>query len=189
MSQFSFIDNFHKNLRRFTTVTFLAAFATVLGYIDSILPVLEFLPIPGVKLGLANAAVLLTLWIFGAPEALTVSLVRILLVNLLLFPSPTGLLFSLSGGVLSFCSMVFTKKLSFHPITVSVIGSICHNIAQTAAAVVLFKTPQLFSYLLFLLPVGCLCGALLGILTALLLPRLQKILKISKYTGEGSKKT
>ncbi len=166
-----------EKVKALAVTALLGAFATVLGYVDTMLPVLDFLPVPGLKLGLANLAVLLTLELFGVYSALSVSLIRILLINLLLFPSPTALLLSLSGGVCSLCGMTLLKKLSFHPVTVSVFGSFCHNLAQTVAAVLLLKTPQLFSYLLFLLPTGLFCGTLLGILCSLLLPRIQKILK------------
>lgn len=169
-----------QKIRQLTTAALLAAFAAILGYVDALLPVFDFLPIPGIKLGLANLAVLLTLEISGFYTALAVSLVRILLVNLLLFPSSTALVFSFVGGMFALCGMVLLKKLSFHTVTISVFGSICHNLAQTAAAVLLLGTPQLFLYLIFLLPVGCLCGALLGVLAALLLPRLKRISKKEK---------
>ena len=168
--------------KRLAVTALLAAFAAVLGYIDAILPVFGFLPVPGMKLGLANLAVLLALWLLGPVEAAAVSFLRILVVNLLLFPSTTALAFSLAGGTCSFLVMLLLKKLSFHVIPVSVCGSAAHNLAQTALAALMLGTRQLFSYLLLLLPVGALCGALLGLLSALIVPRLRPILKSGKKT-------
>ena len=167
-------------LRRLALTALLTAFAAALGYIDAILPLYDFLPVPGLKLGLANLAVLFTLCLLGWKEALAVSFIRILIVNLLLFPSPTAFAFSLAGGALSFLAMWLLQKLSLHPISMSVVGSICHNLAQTVTAVVMLKTPQLFSYLVFLLPVGLLSGALIGLLVSILLPRVRAALEKSK---------
>lgn len=169
-----------KLFQKLALTALLTAFAAALGYIDAILPVYDLLPIPGLKLGLANLAVLFTLCLYGWKEALTVSFIRILIVNLLLFPSPTALLFSVAGGALSFLAMWLLKKLSFHPVTMGVAGSICHNLAQTATAVWILKTPQLFFYLVFLLPGGIVSGALIGLLVSILLPRVRAALDKSR---------
>ena len=169
-----------KLLQRLALTALLAAFAAALGYIDAIIPVYNFLPVPGLKLGLANLAVLFTLCLLGRKEALAVSFIRILIVNLLLFPSPTALAFSLAGGALSFVGMCLLYKFKFHPVTLGVLGSVLHNLAQTVTAVFLLQTPQLFSYLLFLLPVGIVSGALIGLLVSILVPRVRAALERSK---------
>ena len=162
-----------------TLTALFAALGAALGYLDAILPTLDFLPLPGVKLGLANLATMLALYLLGAPQAAAVSLVRILLVNLLLFPSATALIFSLAGGVFSFCVMLLLKKTSFHPVCVSIGGACTHNLAQLVAAAILFSTPKIFSYAVFLFPVGILTGALLGLLLTLIVQRAGKIKEIT----------
>ena len=163
--------------KKIALTALLAAFAAVLGYIDAILPVFDFLPLPGVKPGLANFATLFALYLLGAPYAAAVSALRILLVNLLLFPSPTALVFSVCGGALSFFVMLVFKRLSFHQISVSVAGAVSHNFAQMLAATVMLSTPKIFSYFAILFPVGILTGALLGLLTVLIVPRAAKIVR------------
>ncbi len=150
-------------------------FATILGYIDALLP-LGFLPIAGIKLGLANLAVLSALRLFGAKEAAAVSLLRVLLIHLLLFPSPNGLILSFCGALCSLIVMILLQRAGLHAIPISIFGSVAHNLAQTITAVVLLNTPALFGILLWLLPLGVLSGTLLGVLADLFVKKARKAL-------------
>ena len=165
-----------KTLQQLTLFALLTTFAAILSYLDALLP-LQFLPLPGLKLGLANLVVLLSLYLLPPHFAALVSLLRILLIHLLLFPSPNGLILSLCGAFLSFFAMLLFKKMRFPIISVSIFGSICHNVGQTLAAVLLLKTPALFVCLAWLLPLGALCGALIGLLAAILIGRAKRILQ------------
>ena len=176
MNQKSLPDR-RRALQTLALTALLSAFGAALGYIDAILPVLNFIPAPGIKLGLANAATLFALYFCGTASAAAVQLVRILLVNLLLFPSVTSLVFSLSGGIFAFAVMLIFKKAAFHTLSVSVVGACAHNLAQLTAASILFSTPKIFSYAAVLFPVGILTGALLGLLVSLILPRVGRITK------------
>ena len=66
--------------RTITTLALCTALALVLSYLESLLPAPG---VPGVKLGLANLAVLFALYRLGFKEAAAVSLLRVLLVSLL----------------------------------------------------------------------------------------------------------
>ncbi|MBQ9467993.1 MAG: Gx transporter family protein [Clostridia bacterium] len=169
-------------LRALALTALLSALGAALGYLDAVLPVLRFIPLPGIKLGLANAATLLALCLLGWQYAAAVSLVRILLVNLLLFPSATALWFALAGGALSLAVMILLQKCAFHTVTVSVAGAVAHNLAQLAAAALLTSSAGIFSYFTVLLPAGIVTGALLGILTALILPRAKKAFE-TQFSG------
>ena len=59
-----------------------AAVAIIFGYVESLVPV--FTGIPGIKLGLANLAVLFILDRYSVKEAALVSVVRILVIGLCL---------------------------------------------------------------------------------------------------------
>lgn len=149
-------------------------FSVILGYVDALLP-LHFLPIAGLKLGLSNLAILLALELFSFKEAALISLLRILVVHLLLFPSPNGLILSLCGGTLSLLAMTLFKRLCFPLPSVSIFGGMMHNIGQVLSAALLLKTPALLACLLWLLPLGALCGGLIGILASVLKNGLKKI--------------
>ena len=45
----------------------LCAIAAVLGYVESLLP--PFVPVQGFKIGLANIAVMLTLYLYGTKQS------------------------------------------------------------------------------------------------------------------------
>jgi heptaprenyl diphosphate synthase len=102
--------------------------ALVLSYAERffILPI----PIPGVRLGLANLAVVAALYLNGERDAFFVSVLRIFLAAFLL-GSVGGLLFSLGGGLASLVVMCLAKRLPFFSLTgVSILGGVFHNIGQ-----------------------------------------------------------
>jgi heptaprenyl diphosphate synthase len=57
------------------------ALALIFSYIESLLP--PFVPVPGIKLGLANAAVTLALYLLGVRQAICINVARIALAALL----------------------------------------------------------------------------------------------------------
>ena len=64
-------------MKKTALLSMLLAFALILGYVEALIP-LPF-GMPGMKLGLPNLAVLLTMYRFGNKEALTVNGARVLL--------------------------------------------------------------------------------------------------------------
>lgn len=147
--------------------------AMICSYIETLIP-FDF-GIPGIKLGLTNIVVVLMLYTMGTGEAFLVSMVRIGLVGLL-FGNVVGLLYSFSGGILSFLVMALLKKTKqFGCISVSVAGGICHNIGQIAAAVWMVSSGYVLYYLPLLLLAGVLTGGLIGILAQELIVRLRSV--------------
>lgn len=119
-------------------------------------------PLPGVKLGLANSVTLLVLELERPQDALAVLLVRILLSGLF-SGQPVMLLYSLCGGLLSFCGMallhrILAKELWF----VSMIGSVMHIAGQLCMAGLLMQTALVAQYfpilVLFAVPAGIFNG-------------------------------
>lgn len=150
----------------------LVALAFVFSYVEMLLP-LPF-GIPGMKLGLANLVVLLCLYSMGAPFALGVSLVRVLLAAFT-FGSISGMLYSLAGAALSFVGMcICYRKSAFSPLGVSILGGVLHNIGQLAVAFAMLGVAGVLYYVLPLLITGAVTGAIIGAATKLLLPQMQK---------------
>ena len=76
------------------------ALGVVLNIIESLLPVL--IPVPGVKLGIANTIGLIVLYFYGAKEYILIGFLRVLLVALLRTGiGSTAFLLSLSGWLIS----------------------------------------------------------------------------------------
>ena len=155
--------------KKLASLALTISFAMVLSYLESRVP--TFVAIPGIKVGLANIAVIFALYKFGIKEALTISLVRVFLISLL-FGSPVSLIYSLSGATLSLCCMILLKTLT--PLTevgVSVVGGIMHNVGQIIAASILLSTNVVVYYLPFLILSGTIAGIAVGVVSALLVKR------------------
>ena len=128
--------------------------------------------IPGMKLGLANIAVLIALYTGGTKAGITVSIIRIILVGLT-FGNPYSAIYGLSGGVISLAVMILLKRTDFFGMTgVSMAGGVAHNIGQLLCAMILLKLPAVFTYLSYLMLVGTVTGVLIGIIDEEVLKRL-----------------
>lgn len=141
----------------------LTAIAIILGIVESFIPSIG---IPGVKLGLANIAIMITLYGYGWYYALIVNLVRIFAVAFIrgtIFQM--GFFMSLTGGMLSLVVMILLKELlkRLHQITVSVIGSIFHVGGQILIAIIFTSTPGIIYYLPFLALTAVITGILVGL--------------------------
>lgn len=143
-------------LSLFTAVS-LAVYA-----IESAVPPL--VPVPGMKLGLANIVTLLLLQRFSRRDALIVLSARILL-SALLFGQALSLLYSLAGGLLSLYVMVLTRALLHKKLLflTGAMGGLSHNLAQLGVAFALTSTPGVLAYLPFLILSGVLTGIFTGL--------------------------
>lgn len=129
----------------------LLALALSLARLEAMLPFRLFIPLPGVKLGLANVATLASLYLLDVSSALSLTLLRCLL-GAAFGGGWMALLFSLSGGMLSTVVMAAAKRLPCLSIYgVSLLGAAAHGMGQIASACLLTATPALAAYLPLLL--------------------------------------
>ncbi len=146
-----------------------SALAMVLSYLESLIP-LSF-AVPGIKLGLANIAIVFVLYKLGAKEAVIVSLVRIVWVAIL-FGNALTLAYSAAGAVLSLTAMILLKRTErFSTVGVSVIGGILHNTGQILVAMLVMETAQIVYYLPVLCISGIAAGVAVGLVSAILIKR------------------
>ncbi|MBQ3016204.1 MAG: Gx transporter family protein [Clostridia bacterium] len=159
------------NLKKMTALAITVSIALILSFIESRIP--AFVAIPGIKVGLANIAVIFTLYKLGAKEAALVSVLRVILVSLL-FGSPVSFIYSLTGAILSFTVMILLKRFtSLATVTVSVSGGVMHNIGQIIAASFMLSTNVVLYYLPFLLLSGTIAGIVIGVASALIVKRVK----------------
>ena len=157
--------------KKLVTLAVTISVAMILSFVESRIP--AFVAIPGVKVGLANIAVIFALYKMGWREAIAVSVIRVLLVALL-FGSVVSLAYSIAGAVISLSLMILLKKLGiFTEVAVSVVGGITHNIGQILIAFLLLETKVVFYYLPFLMVSGVIAGIAVGIASALLIKRIK----------------
>ena len=160
-----------KTTKQLTTLAVTVAVAMILSFVESRIP--PIVPIPGVKVGLANIAVIFALYKMGWREAITVSLVRVAL-GALLFGSVVSLAYSFAGALLSLSLMIILRKIGiFTEVAVSVVGGITHNIGQILVAFLLLETEVVFYYLPFLMVSGVIAGIGVGVVSALLVKKVK----------------
>ncbi|MBO5945806.1 MAG: Gx transporter family protein [Clostridia bacterium] len=160
---------------RLTQLAIAVTFALILSFIESQIP--AFVAIPGVKVGLANIAVIFMLYKFGVKEAVVVSLLRVILVSML-FGQAVSFFYSISGAVLSFAVMLLLKTLTpLGEVAVSVSGGVMHNVGQIIAASILLETTVVIYSVPFLLVSGTIAGIVVGVVAAILIKKV-KIRKI-----------
>ena len=156
--------------KKLTVMALTTALAMILSFVESQIP--AFVAIPGVKMGLANIAVVFALYKLGWKEAAVISLIRVFLVSLL-FGTGATLFYSVAGAVLSLLGMILLKATGlFSTVAVSVTGGVLHNVGQIAMACYLLGTNKLSYYLPFLMLSGILAGIVIGIVAAILVKRI-----------------
>lgn len=156
----------------------LLAFALILSYIEVLLPLQT--GIPGVKLGLANLAVLLCLYLFTVKEAMLLSLVKAVLTGLL-FGNLYMIIYSLAGAVLSCLVMAVMIRLGkWHVPVVSAMGGVMHNVGQLIIAYLTIQTYGILYYVPILLIAGLITGLLIGMIVSLTLPYIKKVIERSE---------
>ena len=167
------MKNNRERLCRMTTLSLLFALAMIFSFVESRLP--TFIPIPGVKLGLCNVVIIFTLLKLGAPAAIAVSLLRVLLSSIL-FGNAAAFFYSLAGAILSLAVMILMKRFRiFSAVGISVLGGVMHNIGQLLMAWILLGTAGVMYYLPVLLIAGVIAGALIGLLSAYLAKRAENL--------------
>lgn len=159
------------NTKKIVTLSVLVAVASVLSYLESLLP--GFIPVPGVKVGLANIAVVFALYALDGKSAALISLFRVLLLSLL-FGNAAGFLYSVGGAVLSLSGMLLLKRFRvFDTVGVSIAGGVLHNLGQIAVAAALLRSPALITYFPVLLLFGTAAGCVVGIVGGLLVKKVK----------------
>ena len=157
--------------KKIATSALMIALAMILSFVESQIP--SFFPIPGIKLGLANIAVIFALYRLSIKDAIVVSLIRVVVVSML-FGTSLTLAYSLSGAVLSLLIMVLLKKSDrFSIVGVSVAGGISHNIGQIIMAIILMHNSVISYYLPFLIISGIVTGVVIGLVSAKIVERVK----------------
>lgn len=176
-------------MKKTVELGFFLAVALILSYIESLIPI--SFGMPGIKLGLPNAVIILLLYnqdtietgnnvvegnrknTYGnVKEAVLVNSLRIVLSGFL-FSNLYAILYALSGAFFSLIAMLIGKKLNcLSVVGVSVLGGVFHNVGQIFVAMFIVETFAVCYYLPFLIISGTLTGALLGVIVMEITPYL-----------------
>ena len=155
----------HWTAFQITKLAILLALALMLSILEAWLLPKGILPLPGLKLGLANIAILVTLYTVGKKEALLLAILRSLVV-LVLGGNFVGFVFSMLGGVwawFAMCLLCERKHVSIFGTSIG--GAACHSIGQIMAAMLMTRTVYVLVYLPYLILASCAMGAVIAFLT------------------------
>ena len=157
------------NVHKMVLLAMLTASAIVIAIAESFIPSIG---IPGIKLGLANIVILITLYEVGILEAVFIDIIRVFIVSLVrgtflsmsFFMSLTGACFSLIIMILLY---LIIKKFSI--IGVSVAGAIFHVFGQVLIAMIYLDNAYIFYYLPFIALISIVTGVFVGIIAKLVI--------------------
>ena len=164
------------NVKRLSFCALLTAIALTIFMVEAQIPLP--IPLPGLRLGLANVVTVYAMFALGPRDTILILLSRIILGSL--FSGGSTIFFSLAGGLCCYLSMLVLRKL----LTVDqlwacgAIGAIFHNIGQCLIAIFIYRARQLIMfYLPFLMVTGIVAGLFTGLAAQFLLARLKDKIK------------
>ncbi len=165
-----------KTTKKLVLMALLTALSLGIWVIEAQIPPL--VPVPGVKLGLANIVTLAAMVLLGKREAGDILLARVVLGSMFA-GSFSAILFSLAGGVLAWAVMALTlNAFSEKQIwIVSAFGALAHNAGQLAAAIAVTKTPSLLWYAPALAASAVVTGVFTGLAAMYLLRATKRFVK------------
>ena len=132
----------------------LIALALGLSYMERFLPLQLLIPLPGVKLGLANIVTLFALYFLGGKSAVQILVIRCAL-GAMFGGGLTAFFFSITGGVLAMATMALTRRLPFLSIYgVSICGAAAHQTGQVLSEIHKDVSCRIREYLLRFQPLG-----------------------------------
>ena len=160
-------------LKQMTTNAVLTAIALTIFMIEAQIP--SLVPIPGVKLGLANIITVFALFAFTPRDAFLIMFVRVFLGSVFSGQIST-LLYSLGGGVMCFVALLCMKRvLTLKQLwAASVVGAVFHNIGQILVAVIVTGTPGIVVYLPVLMVSGIIAGCFTGFCAQFVYDKMRK---------------
>ena len=167
-------------LNRLARCAVLTALALALSMAERALPLTILIPLPGLRLGLANLVTVFALCRLSGREALLILIARCLL-GAIGGGNLTALAFSLTGGLLALGVMALLLRCpGLSLVGVSMAGAAAHNVGQILAAMAVLGSGAPILYLPALLLASVVTGGVTGMASLLLVHRLpEKITGIS----------
>lgn len=158
------------NTRKLAELSMLTAAALIVFIVELRFP--DILPVPGVKLGLANIFTVYAVYRFKAKEVFLMVITRVTL-GAVFSSNFSALLYSFSGAMMCLAGMLLVRRII--PVKYiwlcSIIGAILHNTGQILVAMLVMRSLAVLPFYPILLTAGCIAGAFTGICASLILKR------------------
>ena len=154
----------------------LTAIALTIFMVEAQIPPL--VPVPGVKLGLANIVTVFAVYTMGSKEGAMILAARIFL-GAVFAGNFSTIFYSAAGGALAILTTIGLKRiLTTKQLWVAgAFGAVAHSIGQMAVAIAMTATPGLIVYLPALVVSGILAGLFTGLCAQFLVNRGNEIWK------------
>lgn len=162
--------------KKLALLALLCAIALTIFLLESQIPPL--VPVPGVKIGLANIVTVFTVFLIGAKEGAAVLFCRIFL-GAVFAGNFSTLFYSAAGGLCAILLTILLRRvLSAHQLWVAgALGAVSHSIGQMLMAIALTQTPYLVIYLPVMIAISIVTGLFTGLCAQLLLNRGESLWK------------
>ena len=158
--------------KKLAELSLLTAVATIIFIIELRIP--NIIPIPGIKLGLANIITVYAAYRFSAKDVLLIAVARVFLGSLF-GGNFSVIIYSLSGALACLAGMILLRKII--PLEYvwlcSIIGAILHNTGQMAAEIFITRTPAVLAYYPPLIISGSIAGLFTGLCAMFILKRVK----------------
>lgn len=156
--------------RRMTLLAMLTAMALGIFMLEAQLP--PIVPLPGVKLGLANIITVFAVFVLGPREGIMVLAVRIFLGAVFAGNFSTIFYSAAGGGCAILVTVLLRKVLKKNQLWVAgCLGAAAHSVGQMAVAVIMTGTPSMALYLPFMLMISLVTGLFTGLCAQFLVNR------------------
>lgn len=177
------MSNIRKNTRMLVLSALLTAVAAALSVLEGFIPIQAVVPIPGLKLGLANIVTMFAIFSLGYKYTFPIVIARCLL-GAAFAGGPISLVFSLSGALMAATCMMLLKRgygKQFSYYGISLAGSAAFNVMQVIAAAIILQDTAVFSYLPILMVGGVATGILTAAIFGIFYSKIEKSGVIKKY--------
>ena len=166
--------------KRLTLCAILIALALALSYTERFIPLQMVIPLPGVKLGLANIVTVFAVFMLGPVEAVLILTCRIFL-GAVFAGNFSSIFYSAAGGAVSILVCIgLAKLLTGKQIWVAgCLGAVSHSVGQMIMAILLTGTPGLAVYLPVMVVCSIFSGTFTGLCAQFLVNRGEKLWKTS----------
>lgn len=162
--------------KKMVLLALFTAIALTIFMIEAQIPAL--VPIPGVKIGLANIVTVFVVFALGAKEGALVLFCRIFL-GAVFAGNFSTIFYSAAGGLLSILVTIGLKRILTHKQlwVAGALGAIAHSVGQMIAAILISGTPGLIVYLPVMIAISIVTGTFTGLCAQSLLNRGEKFWK------------
>ena len=159
--------------RRLTRCALLTAIALTIFMVEAQLP--APIPVPGVKLGLANIVTVYAMYLLGPGDTLMILFARIFL-GAVFSGQMLTLLYSLGGGLCCYLALLVLRRVFDRSQLwlASPISAMFHNLGQLLVAAGVMRSWAVLAYLPYLMLAGIAAGLFTGLCAQFLIRRLEK---------------